>query len=45
MIEAIVSDHPLRLGREQWVGFVLAIAILLGSIGWEAYRIMLYLAA
>jgi len=44
-IEAIVSDHPFRLGREQWIGFVLAIVILLASNAWEAYRIMLYFAA
>jgi hypothetical protein len=42
--EVIVSTHIFRLTREQWIGLLLAIAILLVSNGWEAYRIMLYLA-
>jgi len=42
--EAIVSNHIFRLTREQWIGLVLAIAILLVSNAWEAYRIMLYFA-
>ena len=42
--EAIVSNHIFRLAREQWIGLVLAIAILLVSNAWEAYRIMLYFA-
>ena len=42
--EVIVSDHTFRLAREQWIGLVLAIAILLVSNAWEAYRIMLYFA-
>lgn len=42
--EARVSDHAFRLEREQWIGLVLAIAILLVSNAWEAYRIMLYFA-
>jgi hypothetical protein len=43
-VEAIVAEHPFRIGREQWLGFGFAIVILLVSNAWEAYRIMLYFA-